>query len=129
MKVFTLAMIAAATSAVQIQQESSYNLYWELADRNKPPIWSVVKRGDVRDFADDNVEKAMRRNPSSGTWPIATIPEPAPPKPEDLPPFWFKQEWERVVQKGNSAFNDVQVDKALAKIPEPIVVDGKIKSG
>ena len=67
----------------------------------------------------------MKRNPSSGTWPITPAPDHIyDPKPEPKP-HYRKQPWEYVVKKGNSEFNDVQVDKALKKIPEPIVLDGK----
>ena len=128
MKVFSLAMIAAA-SAIQLDQESGYNLYWEVADLHKPDIWDVVKRGGVKGFADMNVEKAMKRNPSSGEWPIAQV-EPIYDLPEKVvKPHWTKQPWEYVVKKGNSGFNDKQVNKALAKIPEPIVLDGKVTAG
>ena len=123
MKFITLCMLFAATEAINV--EEGYNLYWEVSDRNKPHIWSVVKRGSVRDFADANVQAAMKTNPSSGTWPI----DPAPDhifRPEvEKKPHYTKQPWEYIVKKGNSAFNDIQVDKALKKIPEPIVLDGK----
>ena len=125
MKFTTLASMIVATQAVKIQSEEAYNLYWEVADRNKPPMFDVVKRGDSRDFADANVEMAMKANPSSGTWPITPVKfEPFAPKPEPKPHYW-KQPWEFVVKKGNSGFNDVQVDKALKLIKEPIVLGGK----
>ena len=127
MKFITLGMIIAATSAIKV--EEGYNLYWEVADLNKPHIWSVVKRGSVRDFADANVEAAMKRNPSSGSWPIEPVgPDPLDEKPAPKPHYW-KQPWEFIVKKGNSAFNDEQVDKALKLIPEPIVMDGKALKG
>ena len=127
MKFFTLGMLVAATSAINVDE--GYNLYYEIADRHLPPIWSVVKRGGVRDFADDNVKAAMERNPSSGTWPIVQVPEVPDTPPAEPKPHYWKQPWEFVVKKGNSAFNDVQVDKALAKIKEPIILDGKALAG
>ena len=92
-------------------------------------MWANVKRGDVRDFATMNVEKAMKANPSSGEWPI-----------EEAPPMFNSinqdntakrlaakyQDWEDVVKKGNAAFSDVQVEKALKLIPEPIAIEGKV---
>ena len=66
MKFNTLSMLVAAATAVQVKNAEGYNVYYEIADQSKPPIWSVVKRGGVRDFADANVEAAMKRNPSSG---------------------------------------------------------------
>ena len=127
MKFITLGMIVAAVSAVKVDQaaDQGYNLYWEVADLNKPYIWSVVKRGSVRDFADANVEAAMKRNPSSGDWPVPPAPVIPDEAPKEKKPHYWKQPWEFIVKKGNSAFNDVQVDKAIKLIPEPIVLDGK----
>ena len=129
MKFTTLSMLVAATAAVKIENNEAYNLYWEVADLKKIPIWSVVKRGDSRDFADANVEAAMKRNPSSGEWPITPVaPDAVGPKDPPKPHYW-KQPWEFVVKKGNSDFNDAQVDKALKLIPEPIVLGGKALKG
>ena len=127
MKLSLLALIAASAQAIKVESDQKYNLYYEFAPP-PPKMWDVVARGSVKDFADANVEAAMKRNPTSGTWPIATIPEPVPEKKEVKPHYW-KQPWEFVVKKGNSGFNDVQVDKALKLIPEPIVLDGKALKG
>ena len=129
MKISLLALIAAYAEAIKVESDQGYNIYWEFAPK-PPPMWDVVSRGErkVKDFADEQLEAAMKRNPSSGTWPIAKIPEPEEPKKEVKPHYW-KQPWEFVVKKGNSDFNDVQVDKALKRIPEPIVLDGKALKG
>ena len=123
MKFLTLGMIVAAASAINVDE--GYNLYWEVANLNKPDIWSVVKRGSVRDFADANVEAAMKSNPSSGTFPFAAAPNHIFEEPKEDKPHYAKQPWEYIVKKGNSAFNDVQVEKAVKLIPEPIVLNGK----
>merc|ERR1712216_549610 len=41
---------------------------------------------------------------------------------EKKPPYWAKQDWERVVKKGNSPYNDKQVEKAMQIKGEPIRV-------
>ena len=65
MKFFALLAAAQAIQYVDYQYkpktyESNY-------------MWDVVHRDSkkVYDFATENVEKAMKLNPSSGTWPIA----------------------------------------------------------
>ena len=113
-----LALIASA-QAVKLSQD--YVEYGKLA----PPIWSVIKRGAVRDFADSNVEKAMKANPTSGDWPVAPAPKPTLVE-GSADPHYAKQPWEGVVKKGNSAFNDLQVEKAMKLIPEPQAVNGVI---
>ena len=118
MKYSAIVALIASTQAVQLE----YVMY----DPNQklyPPIWDVVKRGN-RAFADVNVEKAMKANPSSGTWPVA--PAPQPPAEVDNTPHYEVQPWELVVKKGNSAFSNIQVEKALKLIPEPIAVNGEV---
>ena len=109
-----LALIAV--QAVQLE----YNEF----NKPAPPIWTVVKRGDSRDFADDNVKKAMELNPTSGSYPIAPAPK-EPIKPDTTEP-WGKQPWEFVVKKGNSKFSDGQVAKAQALKKEVIAINGKV---
>ena len=118
------AFVALIASAQAVHLE--YAIY-DPEGKLNPPIWSVVKRGAVRDFADDNVKKAMEANPTSGSWPIAPAPKDIP-KIEEKPHF-EKQPWESVVKKGNSAFSDTQVEKALKLIPEPIAIGGKAIAG
>ena len=128
MKLSLLALIAASAQAIKVESDQKYNLYYEFAPP-PPKMWDVVARGSVKDFADANVEAAMKRNPSSGSWPIEPVgPDPLDEKPAPKPHYW-KQPWEFIVKKGNSAFNDVQVDKALSRIKEPIVLDGKAIAG
>ena len=106
-----LVFLLATVSAVQLE----YNEF----EAPPAPIWSVIKRGDVRGFADANVEKAMTRNPTSGEWPIEEAPKlPAEPPKDRL----AKDHWETVVIKGNGAFNDEMVARAVDRIPEPIVI-------
>ena len=66
----------------------------------------------------------MMTNPSSGTWPVAPAPKPPAPAQVDDTPHYAEQPWEGVVKKGNSAFNNIQVEKALKLIPEVIAIDG-----
>ena len=93
-----------------------------------PPIWDVVKRGDSRDFADDNVRAAMKANPSSGEWPVPIVVKTWDASNTDKM-HYEKQPWEAIVKKGNSAFSDTQVAKAVALIPEPIAIGGKMIKG
>ena len=119
MKFTFAAAIIAGASAIQLNNE--YVIF------NKPPpdIWSVVKRGE-RDFQDANVEMAMKSNPeNTGEWPVAPADQFnwSPPKVKE--PHWAKQDWEAVVKKGNSDFNDDQVDAALSRKKEPILINGE----
>ena len=118
MKITGFFALMATTQAIKTEY-TIYDPDFKLA----PPIWSVIKRGAARDFADANVQKAMERNPSSGEWPIP--PAPLPPPVIDNTPHWAKQPWESVVKKGNSEFSDTQVTKALKLIPEVIAIEGK----
>ena len=117
MKYTAVLALIASTQAVQLE----YNDYFA----TPPPIWDVVKRGSERDFADDQVRAAMKRNPSSGTWPVPVV-EKHYDASGDLDMHYVKQPWESVVKKGNSGFSDIQVAKATKLIPEPIVINGKI---
>ena len=120
MKFTAVFALIASTQAVQLEYTNFF--------ATPPPIWDVVKRGSERDFADDMVRAAMKTNPSSGEWPVPIVRK-IYDATGDLDMHYVKQPWESVVKKGNSAFNDVQVDKALAKIKEPIVLDGKALEG
>ena len=106
--------LIASTQAVQLE----YNDFFTAP----PPIWDVVKRGDARDFADDNVKAAMKANPTSGEWPVPVV-EKKVEKVEKI--HYEKQPWESVVKKGNSDFSDTQVAKASALKPEVIAIGGK----
>ena len=117
MKYTAVFALIASTQAVQLE----YTNYFAIP----PPIWDVVKRGDSRDFADDMVRDAMKRNPSSGEWPVPIVRKVYDPT-GDLDMHYVKQPWESVVKKGNSEFSDKQVAKAVKLIPEPIVINGKI---
>ena len=97
-------------------------------------MWEVVHRDtkSAYDFATANVEKAMKANPSSGTWPIA------PEAPlgnaigldnDNKRLAAQYRPWEEIVKKGNAAFSDIQVEKALKLIPEPIAINGKVVPG
>ena len=83
----------------------------------------VVKRGDVKEFADMNVEKAMKINKSSGKWPVAEVSDLLDDIPYHAP---APQYWDAVVKKGNEEFNDKAVDMAMKLKDEPIVINGKI---
>ena len=120
MKYTAVLALVASTQAVQLE----YNDHFA----TPPPIWDVVKRGDSRDFADDNVKKAMNANGSSGEWPVPVVEKHYDPT-GDLDMHYVKQPWEQVVKKGNSDFSDKQVAKAVAKIPEPIAIGGKMIPG
>ena len=63
MKLF-FALLAAA----QAIQYTDYFFKQKLPNS----MWDVVQRDSksVYDFATENVEKAMKANPTSGTWPI-----------------------------------------------------------
>ena len=117
MKYTAVFALIASTQAVQLE----YTNYFAIP----PPIWDVVKRGDSRDFADDNVRAAMKANESSGKWPVPIV-EKKYDATGDLDMHYEKQPWEQVVKKGNSEFSDKQVAKAVKLIPEPIVINGKI---
>ena len=72
---------------------------------------------------------AMKINPSSGTWPIVEAPLMTDSTNQDNTAKRLAekyQDWETVVKKGNAAFSDVQVEKAVKLIPEPIAIDGKV---
>ncbi len=48
----------------------------------------------------------MKANPdNAGAWPYSDAPADYK-KPKEQKPHWAKQDWERVVKKGNSDFND-----------------------
>ena len=123
MRITSLAALATV-SAVQYTDWRAKPIEY---DQNE--VWKKVKRGSVHDFTTMNVEKAMKLNPSSGTWPI--------PEAEEMPESngldndakrlagQYKY-WEDVVIKGNQAFTNKMVEKASKLVPEPIVIDGKI---
>ena len=108
-----IALIAAA-NAVKIQNE--YPVWGAFTP--PPEMDAVVKKGNS-DFSDGEVEKAMKANPSNaGKFPV---PDVAFSADDDIPkPHWVKQDWEMVVKKGNSEFNDKQVMKAEKLKNEPI---------
>ena len=116
---FTAAIaLLGLTQAVKL--DSEYAIWHSVAP--PPPMWDVVKRG-AHGFQDLNVEKAMKLNPdNAGSWPIAPVVETSWDKVLEKPPYWAKQDWERVVKKGNSGYNDKQVEKAMQLKPEPIRV-------
>ena len=116
MKYTAVLALIASTQAIQLE----YNDFFT----TPPPIWDVIKRGDARDFADENVKAAMKANPTSGEWPVPVVPK-QPQKPEKDGEHWEKQPWEQVVKKGNSEFSDKQVAKAQALKPEVIAIGGK----
>ena len=59
---------ALVSGVLSIKLDSEYAI-WN-STPPPPPIWSVIKRG-ARDFADENVEKAMITNSeNAGSWPI-----------------------------------------------------------
>ena len=68
MKYAAIALLISATQAIQYvpyqYKPKTYGTNY---------MWEVVHRDtkDAYDFATDNVEKAMKVNPSSGSWPIA----------------------------------------------------------
>ena len=67
----------------------------------------------------------MKANPSNaGNWPVAEV---AYSQDDAIPrPHYAKQDWELVVKKGNSAFNDKQVAKAEKIKGEPIRIAGEV---
>ena len=118
MKFTALVALLGATQAVKL--DSEYAIWHSVAP--PPPMWEVVKRG-AHGFQDLNVEKAMKLNPSNaGEWPVAPVVTTNWDKALEKPPYWAKQDWERVVKKGNSGYNDKQVEKAMATKGEPIRV-------
>ena len=121
MKFAIFAVLAAGTQAIKLDNE--YAVWHSLAP--PPPIWSVVKRG-AHGFQDDNVEMAMKANPdNAGEWPVAPAPELDVDKVLPKKPHYAKQAWESVVKKGNSGFNDDEVDAALSRKKEPILSAGE----
>ena len=119
MKFFALLAAAQAIQYVPYQFKS----------KAPSSMWDVVQRDSKSsyDFATENVEKEMKANPSSGTWPIP--PEPPLGNAMGLDNGSKRlagqySQWEDVVKKGNAAFSDIQVEKAIKLIPEPIVIDG-----
>ena len=116
-------LLAATASAVQMEY-TPFQLY-------KPPkkdysdMMDIVSRGEVEDFSTMNVKKAMQRNGSSGQWPIP--PEKYSDPPMKKHPHWITQDWETVVKKGNADAMDKNVNDALERIPEPIVINGKVQ--
>jgi hypothetical protein len=117
---FTVAVALFAGLSQAIKIESDYAIWHSVAP--PPPMWDVVKRG-AHGFQDLNVEKAMKLNPSNaGEWPIAPVVTTSWDKVLEKPPYWAKQDWERVVKKGNSPYNDKQVEKAMQLKGEPIRV-------
>ena len=117
---FTVAVARLAGLTQAIKLDADYAIWHSVAP--PPPMWSVVSRG-ARGFEDKNVEMAMRANPSNaGEWPIAPVVTTNWDKALEKPPYWAKQDWERIVKKGNSPYNDKQVEKAMTVKPEPIRV-------
>jgi hypothetical protein len=117
---FTVAVALFAGLSQAIKIESDYAIWHSVAP--PPPMWDVVKRG-AHGFQDLNVEKAMKLNPSNaGEWPIAPVVTTSWDKVLEKPPYWAKQDWERVVKKGNSPYNDKQVEKAMQLKGEAIRV-------
>ena len=119
-----LAIILASTASAVQMEYTPFQLY-------KPPkkdygdMMEIVKRGDVEDFTISKMSDAMKRNPSSGKWPIE--PEVYSDPPMKKHPHWYTQDWETVVKKGNADAMDKNVDDALKRIPEPIVINGKVQ--
>ena len=69
----------------------------------------------------------MKANPSNaGAWPYAPVETPRFDHAYVKPPFWAKQPWEFVVKKGNSPYNDKQVEKAVLIKKEPIRVPSEL---
>ena len=118
---FAIALIGAASG---IKIENEYPLWGAIAP--VPKMNSVMKRGSY-DSTAAAVEAAMKSNPSNaGGFPVAEVdytPEDGIPKPH-----FATQQWEAVVKKGNSDFNDKQVAMAEKlkeepiRLPEPVAV-------
>ena len=124
MRFSILVALIAGAQAVKIDQEYAI---WK-STPPPPKIWSVVKRG-AHDFQDENVERAMLANPdNAGAWPIPQVEVIGPEAPPPAPLWWEKQDWERVVKKGNSGYSDDMVELALQKKPEPIMIAGQSAS-
>ena len=106
MKYICAIALIGATSAINLQSE--YPVWGAI--NPPPPMNDVVKRG-AEDFSNKYVEMAMKANPTNaGNW---DYPDVDYSQDDDLPkPHWAKQDWEDVVKKGNSDFNDKQVMKA-----------------
>ena len=121
MKYLCLSMLVAC-NAVSLE-------YKPFKLRDDPPLTysgltDVVKRGDVKDFADMNVEKSMKINSSSGKFPVPDFHSDLLDEfPMKAPPTQY---WDAVVIKGNEDFSNKQVAKAEELKPEPIVINGKI---
>ena len=121
MKFSLIAVIASGAAAVKLENE--YAIWHSVAP--PPPIWNVVKRG-ARSFQDMNVEMAMKANEANaGTWPVADAPNWNQKDFIEPKPQYEKQNWELVVKKGNSAFNDEQVTNALIKKKEIQLINGE----
>ena len=121
MKFALIAFIASGASAIKLENE--YAVWHSVAP--PPPIWSVVKRG-AHSFQDANVEMAMNANPdNAGEWPVPPAPEWSHVDFLDKKPHWAKQNWESIVKKGNSAFNDDMVMAASAKKKEIQLIGGE----
>jgi hypothetical protein len=72
---------------------------------------------------------AMKANPTNaGAWPYANVETPRFDHDKVKKPFWAKQPWEFVVKKGNSPYNDKQVEKAVLIKKEPIRVPSEAKA-
>ena len=113
-----VALLAGLTQAIKL--DADYAIWHSVAP--PPPMWSVVSRGN-RGFEDKNVEMAMRANPTNtGTWPVAPVVTTNWETALEQPPYYDKQDWEKIVKKGNSGYNDKQVEKAVELKPEPIRV-------
>jgi len=73
-----------------------------------------------------NVEMAMKANEANaGTWPVADAPNWNHKDFIEPKPHYAKQNWELVVKKGNSAFNDEQVANAETKKKEIQLINGE----
>ena len=80
MRFIAFAALIASATALKVESENEYNIWWEVAPPPKK-LFEVVKRGE-HDFQDLNVEKAMNANPNNaGTWPVPDAP-PAFKKPK-----------------------------------------------
>ena len=121
MKYFCLGLLVAC-NAVSLE-------YKPFKLRDDPPLTysgmvDIVKRGDVKDFADTNVDKAMKVNPSSGKFPVPDFHTDIIDDVPAIPPRL--DYWDDLVVKGNEDFTNKQVLKAEALKPEPIVINGQV---
>ena len=121
MKYFCVSMLVAC-NAIALEYKP-FKLF------DDPPLTytgmtDVVKRGDVNDFTEMNMNKAMKANPSSGKFPVEDMKSDLL---DDVPAHGPKLDyWDNVVVKGNEDFSNKQVLKAEALKLEPIVINGKI---